>query len=404
MFESFLLFWGCVQIKGKFEYPMTKISANVSKIAEEVLDICDGSICVKNLGGGVLVGNIMADSEAVLFEETMFEGNDVCLKYTIDVRNYEPQKLLKFDIYIVSNGGELTIPVFIKVLKNIFYTDDGYKISNIRDFFSYSKRKPKKAADIFYLKEFYDWLVKINFEYTNIVKMLLKESNKEKALENFFVFCKIKRRPFTDVVEKNINVVVKPFQKDIVMGSIVVLKKGHGYIYRKIDLKYNFEWIKLDKKEITSEDFDDENRCYINYEIDPMLIDGNFSKECVLIDESTEAEICVRKLPKIVVSLSDEVYEYEDSGFISIENNCGKDLLFEVEAKDSFIEFEAKHYIVGEKDKIPFKIKRSKINSFLSRVSFNKKLYTESEIYIKTFFDNKLIKKCEKVVLGVSLL
>ncbi len=383
---------------------MTKISTNISKIADEVLDIYNGSIIVKNLGGGVLVGNIMSDNDAVSFEETAFEGNEVELPYTIDVRNYEPQKILKFNIYIVSNGGEVSIPVFVKVLKNVFYTDDGYKISDVKDFFSYSKRKPQKAADIFYSKEFYDWLVKINFEYANVIKMFLEEGDREKALENFFVFCKIKKRPFTDVIEKNINVVIKPFQKDTITGSIVVLKKGYGYIYRKINLKYNLDWIKIDKKEITSKDFDDENRCYINYVIDPLLIDGNFSKERVLIDENTEAEICVRKLPKVVVTLSDEIYEYEDTGFITVENNCGKELLFEVDAKDSFIEFETKRYVVEKKQQIYFKIKRSKLNSFINKVSFNKKLYTESEIYVKTFFNNETIKKKKKVVLGISLL
>ena len=34
----------------------------------------------------------------------------------------------------------------------------------------------------------------------------------------------------------------------------------------------------------------------------------------------------------------------------------------------------------------------------------NKKLYTESEIYVKTVFDNKIIKKTKKVFLGIPLL
>ena len=109
------------------------------KIAEEVSDFYSGSFFVKNIGGGLLTGTIITDNDVISFDETDFEGNEYELKYNIDVREYEPNKLLKFNVYIVSNGGEIIIPVFIKVLKNIFYTDDGYKITDIKSFFSYFK-------------------------------------------------------------------------------------------------------------------------------------------------------------------------------------------------------------------------------------------------------------------------
>ena len=373
------------------------------KIAEEVSDFYSGSFFVKNIGGGLLTGTIITDNDVISFDETDFEGNEYELKYNIDVREYEPNKLLKFNVYIVSNGGEIIIPVFIKVLKNIFYTDDGYKITDIKSFFSYFKKKPLNAIDIFYSEEFFKWLAKINFQRIDMLKLFLNDEDKERAIDNFFLFCKLKKKSYVEAIEKNINIFVKPFQKEKIFGSIALLKKGYGYIHKKIDFKYNNTCIKFEKNELTSKDFDIENRCYINYEIAPCLITGSFSKECAIIDENTFIKINISVLPKIVVNLSQEIYEYDDFGSIIIENNCGKDLVFELSAKDNFIEFESRHYIVSDKDKVNFKIKRSKMKSFIDKMTFNKKLYTESEIYVKTVFNNQTIKKTRKIVLGNSL-
>ncbi len=150
------------------------------KIAEEVSDFYSGSFFVKNIGGGLLTGTIITDNDVISFDETDFEGNEYELKYNIDVREYEPNKLLKFNVYIVSNGGEIIIPVFIKVLKNIFYTDDGYKITDIKSFFSYFKKKPLNAIDIFYSEEFFKWLAKINFQRIDMLKLFLNDEDKER--------------------------------------------------------------------------------------------------------------------------------------------------------------------------------------------------------------------------------
>lgn len=346
----------------------------------------------------------MSDNNIVSFDDTEFEGNEYEIKYKIDVKDCEPQKLLKFNIYVVSNGGELTIPVFIKVLKEIFYTDDGYKIVTMKDLFSYSKKKPEKAAEVFCSDKFIKWLIKIDFERIDIMRMFLCDNIKERAIDNFFIFCKLKKKSYIEVIEKNINIHIKPFQTEKIKGSIVILKKGYGYIERKINFKYGCDFIRFDKKYISANDFNDENRCYINFEINPSLILNNFSRECVIIDENTNVKIDIFKLPIITVNLSQEIYEYEEFGTIIIENNCEKDLVFEFTAKDNFIEFESRHCVISNQDNVLFKIKRSKIKNLMSMVSFNKKLYTKTEIYVKTVFDGQIIKKTKEIFLGNSLI
>jgi len=383
---------------------MTKISCNVTKIAEEVSEVFNGRLLLKNTGGGLLSGNITSDSDIISFSENDFEGNELEVNYCINVRNFIPKKLIKFNIFIISNGGEITIPVFIKVLKNILYTKDGYKINNIKDFFSYFKKKPENAADIFFSEVFYEWLVKTGFEHIYMINMFLKDNIKERAIDNFFIFCKLKKKAFVEVIEKNINISIKPFQTEKILGSIVILKKGYGYIHRELKSEYYSEWLSIKKNEITSKDFNDENRCYIDFEINPGLINGSFSCEFIIVDENTYVRINVSRLPKIVVKLSEEIYDFEDSGYVFIQNNCGENLIFEFSAKDGFIEFENKRRVISDKEKVYFKIKRSKMKSFMERVSFNKRLYSETEIYVKTVFQNKVIKKTKKVILGASLL
>ena len=326
---------------------MTKMGCSITKIAEEVLDFYSGCFTVKNLGGGLLYGNIMTDNDIISFEKTEFEGNEFEIKYSINVNSCDTKKLLRFNIYIISNGGEITIPVFIKVLKDVFYTKDGYKFNTIKDFFSYYKKKPKKATEIFYSAEFFNWLIKMGFEHMDMTKLILEDCNRDRAIENFFIFTKLKKQNFTEVIEKNINISIKPFQTKLLSGSIVILKKGYGYIHKELSLKYNSKWIKLKKNIITSDDFDDENRCYVNYEINPKLIDSNFSREFVIIDKNTDVKIDILKLPKIKVSLSNEIYEYDDYGSIIVENNCGEDLFFEFDSKNNFVEFEEKRCVIS---------------------------------------------------------
>ena len=345
----------------------------------------------------------MADNSVITFEETEFEGNDYEIKYKIDVSACEPNEFLRFNIYIISNGGEVTIPVFIKVLKNIFYVEDGFRISSVKDLFLYSKRKPRNAVQIFNSQKFTDWLKQTDFKYMDILKLFTDDENKERGLENFFIFCRLKKRTTVEVAEKSINVFLKPFSKDIIKGNIVVIKKGYGYVHKKMNFKYNCKCIKFSKNELSSDDFDTENRCYIDFEIDPSLIENKLERECVIFDENTSVTINIEKFPKLVVNLSSEIYEYDDFGTISIENNCGRELVFEIGAKDDFIEFESKHYVISEKKEIPFRVKRSRIKNFMDRVTFNRKLYAESEIYIKTVFENQIIKKTKKIILGSSL-
>ncbi len=393
---------GVYLINGYFDYPPPKVKADIDKIAIETGGKAQGDFYIRNSGGGIISGSIISGSRCITFEKNEFEGNLINVKYFIDMDMYSCGETAKTYILIVSNGGELYIPVFIKYVKEIFYLQGGIKISSLKDFFSYYKKNPGEAANVFFSEEFLLWLERNNPECMEMSGFFLSDDNRERALDNFFIFCGLKKKAFLSVSEKKINTYFRAFESKKLKGSIVILKKGYGYIEEKIYLKNNSPWIKLDKKMIFSSDFDSENRCFVNYEIDTKAVEGLYAEEYVVICDGLSVKISVNAAAKIKCRLSKEIYDYSDNGYIEIENNCGKDLFFEVSARDGFVKLDSKHYSVSENRKIPFKIKLSAFQ--LTQISIMKKLYVESEIYVKTVIGDKIVEKTKKIVLGAPLL
>lgn len=71
---------------------------------------------ISNKGGGVLSGNIIPSRPWIILSEKTFSGNEIRIQVTINSSILKENELHIGEIKISSNGGSLTIEVYVKVL------------------------------------------------------------------------------------------------------------------------------------------------------------------------------------------------------------------------------------------------------------------------------------------------
>lgn len=382
---------------------MPKIKIDIDKIVVQVRHNAEGFFNIKNTGGGTLAGVIFSNTDCIEFNPDYFEGNNVKIRYVVSSGIYGNGDIIHANILISSNGGELKIPVVIKIITETIETIQKFEINSLKDFLSYSKKYPIDARRMIGTNEFIFWLQKIGFEHIEILEHIIKDSNKERALDNFLTLTKLKKKAYIEPNEKNINLKIRPISNEEIKSFFTLNKIGWGYIESEIELKNNCKWIELEKNKITNKDFDDSGKCIINYKVKSNLIADKFTKETVIINNPVKSYININviKLPLLKLQFNKECYNLADRGFLKIENNTGSDLAVIIKTSDNFIKFNSENYYIKDSKEIYFDIKVTGI--LKTQMEFIKKPYIESEIYIKTNIESKILKYTKSIIIGDSL-
>lgn len=389
-----------IEIENIIEYPLAKAEANVSKIIVETSCFYTGSFYIKNVGGKKLKGKVFSDTKCISFEPKEFEGNNVLITYSIDTSIYLPGDFIKAKIIAATNGGELKIPLFIKVKPDVLETKDKVKIYSVKDFFNYVKKNPIDARRLLYSDEFLLWLKHTGFEHMDILETFIKDTNKERALDNFLMLLNFKKKASIITKNKKNEHRIKSYDNSVIEGNVILYKNGSGYIERNIKTQNSDEWIKCDIQKVSSRDFDKNNEYNLKYFIDCSLIKNKYNAAYISIGEDEHILIEVLRENDIKINLSKETFDFNDEGIIFIENDSGSELMVEVDTDDNFIKFEGKRYLLSKRARINFKIKFTALQ--LTQFSISKRPFVESKIYLKVIIGDSIIKNSKKIVIGKS--
>jgi len=387
-----------VYINSKFDFPLPKINTIVDEIYEEVDSIKQGYIKIENVGGGILEGKISSNSNSILFMPDEFVSNNIKIAYNINVSMYSKGEIVKTEIIISSNGGEKIIPINIKVIENVIHTKEGIAIKKLDDFLNYSKQYSIEARRLLCSNDFMIWLKNINFADIDIVESLINDSNKERALDNFLILCKLKKRAFTTSDKDCINIKINDYNKREIEGKIKLYKNGWGYIDDELFIKNNSDWLSINKNKITSKDFDDNNEAEITYYVNVDAIKTKYEKDSIVIKgtEKREIKFWIINESLINVKITKMYFDLNDTGFIEIENNTKEsELTFEIISDENCVKFEGYKYRVGKYAKIPFNIKVSGIQKAQNEIF--KKPFIDAKIYIKTTVGKNVLKYEKKI-------
>lgn len=398
-----------MDFKEQFEGPLPIINKDTKKIYIETSNSCEGSIIIKNSGGGTIAGRIMSNSRFISFEPEEFNGNNSKIMFYINLNTYgskyanevkiapniNSEEILKSTAVIMSNGGEHKIEFTIKVVPCSIETEEKISISSLKDFYGYFRKYPSKAEALFYKREFMSWLKAIGYENMDLYEKFLLDTNKERALDNFLIANKLKHRASVDFENRLISVIVPAFNDDIYTGLIKLKKTGSGYIEEEI--KNISPWFSLGKKTVLSSDFDNEGTAYINYSIDPLKFSRKVNFDKVFLSDKV-LEVKAVKLSFIDAQLERTYLSFKDSSNILIINNANEKLTVDITPKDSFIKLEGKRYYINETALIPFTIDIPKL--LQAQLSLKKQPTLESSLYIESVYKKRQFSKLLKLTIG----
>ena len=376
--------------------PLPILQVSTDSIEIETKDNYTGNFSLKNIGGGILSGQIFSRTAGLVFDPIAWEGNST-ITYTFNSQDagLSPGQEITGHAFISYNGGEVKLPVTAKLTKMSISTVEGYTIANLHDFFNYAKLHPDQARRIFVDSEFYMLLLALEYEFVEVYESLHKDSNRERALDNFFILSGLKAKTAITVPEKKLDFIYKPYEKDHIHGHIVVEKSEPGYVEAAVTS--SAPWINCFASRVISSDFKDGEKATIHFSIDPAQIDSAYAREQVTIGDNT-VEITCRRLAPITFVLNRTNFRYEDEGIIRVLNNTGRDIRVEVFCPESYVRFSARSYLIGAIGEIPFNIK---LSAFLSAQLFFRKLpYMKTAIEIKATSPGKVFAKNLPIIAG----
>lgn len=382
-----------------FEYPLPILNKEQNKIFIEASKNYKGTLTIKNDGGGVLEGRIMSNSHFLIFEPEHFSGNICEINYTMDLNIYNTEDTIHADAVIVSNGGEHTIKFLVKIAPHILESKEGYKITSLKDFLNLYKKNPTIAKQLFVSYDFMVWLYESGYEYMDLYEHFKSDANKERGLNNFFIFNKLKHKSTLVLVEEDIHIKINPYVDKIYTGVITVRKLGFGFVEESLLLRDNSAWLKLEREKITSSDFKTSDTINLAYTIDKSLIGKSVESDTVMITNgSGSVNIAVTILKFLNVKLEKTYIDSKEDGYIVANNYSGQLINIEVIPRDNFVKFGKAVYEIDKNMKIPFSVKMSAMQ--LLQKSILKNPIFETEIDVKSHFQDKTYIKTLKLTVG----
>jgi len=386
-----------MDIREALEYPLPVLTPSMAEITIEEKD--DVAFTLKNTGGGMLVGQILSPTKSLVFTPNKWASNRQAIKCHFipdPLEGWKPGDVREFEITILSNGGEVLIPITAKLAKMAVNTSEGMVIANLRDFYDYAKQHPLKAQALFSKKEFFELLGAMDYAYLDAYEWLTQESNRARALDNFFVLSGLKTRTVLTATQTTVEHIGAIDDDSPIEGMFELQKSDSGYYETAILKKRNSEWLSLLKEHLYSSDFnDDGNIATVKYKIIPSLVQGRYAKETISAGESA-IDIVFRRPAPMRCWLSREGFRLYDYGILVVETR--EPILVEVFCKEQFVKFEGREYRVLGREEIRFNIKPSAFQS--AQMMFRKQPSLSAEIEVRAFYNGTVIKRVLPITAG----
>ncbi|MDR3238911.1 MAG: DUF5717 family protein [Clostridiales bacterium] len=366
-----------MELREQFEYPLPVLTVSTEKIQLEASQATEGGFVVKNTGGGLLSGQVFVIRPCLEFSPQRFEANEVKVVYRAAPDLELAEDEFVSEAVILSNGGEKRLPVSITFRSKSLLAKDKTVIDNLQDFAAYAQRLSpltagnsggvSPAAELMRTTAFRAMLSRCHFMFMEAYENLLKDQDRNRALESFLILSGFKKPLKLTVMKRDFIFKVKSAQRDLMYAQIPVRKEGWGYLEDSVCLKGGAPWLKILTS--LSQALKGAEQGAIAFSIDPALLPArcNTAKILVTDDPENHAAVTVVREPAIKVRASKEVYGVEEEGKLCLENQSGEDLLVEIQSSEKFVRFEAKKYIIAEYAEIPFTIKMAAMQSLSLR-------------------------------------
>lgn len=247
---------------GIIDYENPKVSVDQEEIEAVLMpgELQESSFCVINQGQGRLKGVLYSSSRHLKIKTNMFSGDRTRIVYRVDAGDLKPGETLEVTISIVSNGGEIYLPVKLQVSEQYAMTSLG-KINNIFQFADLVQKNYEEALRLFVSSSFEEIFLKNDYILRAKYQVLLQGADKNIAMDEFLIAANKKKAVL--LCTKSDKKYYRNFGLDD-RDTLVLQKEHWGYL--KADITVDSDFLEFTRTMVTQEDFDG-NTCEISYVI-----------------------------------------------------------------------------------------------------------------------------------------
>lgn len=236
--------------RGIFEYekPDIVVSEEMIHIEAEAGTPCSGHFDVNSINGLTIRAMVFSSNKLIQCQEGSIVGTSSSVNYTFDPRTLEPGESIEGHFSIISNGGEIEIPFRAHVCMPYCRTS----IGDVKDLYQFAKLAQSnwhEAVKLFRSPDFVRVFL-VNKKFLHIYENLIKARNTNQALEEFL--CTLKRKKPVSISVSQDEIYFENISESL-SERLVMEKDTWGY--QKISVRTVGDFVKVYKKELTTEDF-----------------------------------------------------------------------------------------------------------------------------------------------------
>ncbi|MDF2473604.1 MAG: hypothetical protein K0R21_1386 [Anaerocolumna sp.] len=250
---------------GIFEYITPDILLSKEEVQDNVAagSSYSGSFTIMNSNHTPIKGVLYTSSSWLELDRTNFSEVENTIGYCIRAEMNEPGDMLDGFIRIVSDCGELQIPVHMNVEAPYCITSIG-KIKDLFQFANLAKTDWDEALKLFQSDEFINVFLYYDRQYVVLYQNLLKSKSVNQAMEEFLIEIHKKLRITISVDKLYFNYQIR---EESFQDKIILSKDSWGYA--KIWVTTDAPFLSLEHKIIQSDDFTC-NTYPLEFVIDPV--------------------------------------------------------------------------------------------------------------------------------------
>ncbi|MFA9378598.1 MAG: DUF5717 family protein [Lachnotalea sp.] len=230
--------------------PKIDVSTPLIEMNLNVDEICEGSFLLKSLNFYKMKGVVCTSTYRMQCVNPQFIGQEAKIQLRFNGKGICEGETIKGFIYIISNGGEFSLPFVVHIQKKVMISSIG-KITNLFHFTNLAMVNWNEAYQLFKSPEFTNVFINNDTRYESMyIALTSGEFISEQSMEEFLIGIKKK-----SAISVKIDKMQQSFYK---LSSdereiIQISKSTWGYV--KITIKAEADFIHLDNHIITTNDF-----------------------------------------------------------------------------------------------------------------------------------------------------
>ncbi len=265
-------------INGKYEYELTAPVLSVTDISAKCRpgDILTGSFDVSGGNDEKIKGFIYSSSPRMIFDPSQFSGNVSRITYQFDSTGLQDKDEAEGEFTLCTDHGEIHLPYHFSVESAL--QPEKPEAADPAELMALAMTDASKARQLFMSSAYEAYLKRTDEAHYLIYRSVVREdSSSDRSMEEYFVGCSLKQPVGLSLKEDS---VVKEANDVSESGMLHLLRDGWGYL--EITLESDAQFLRLEKRSVTTEDFVGD-MCEIPYIIDSSFLHRgkNFGRICV---------------------------------------------------------------------------------------------------------------------------